>query len=269
MNTNKFWACSGSGRRRHHRTAYALETAALLTGLLAANRAAAQTTDVNPALDLIQTGGPVVVILLLMSTIATTVALLKLWQFFRARVGERQIGRQGILLLKSGQTKEALFLVRKAKGPVPQALARAIRGTERGLPEAKVREEVLRYGGNVLEELRGGFRILEVIATLAPLLGLLGTVIGMIDAFQQLESAGNQVNPALLSGGIWQALLTTAVGLSVAIPVVAVLNWLERRVESLAHELDNVVTQVFTEDLSKDTAREQSSDAGGHTEATG
>ncbi|HAE01168.1 MAG TPA: flagellar motor protein MotA, partial [Rhodospirillaceae bacterium] len=53
----------------------------------------------------------------------------------------------------------------------------------------------------------------------------------MITAFQQLESAGNQVNPAILSGGIWVALLTTAVGLAVAMPVVVILNWLERRVD--------------------------------------
>ena len=71
----------------------------------------------------------------------------------------------------------------------------------------------------------------------------------MIDAFQQLEAAGNQVNPAVLSGGIWEALLTTAVGLVVAIPVVAMLNWLERRVDHLAHDMDNLVTQVFTRDL--------------------
>ena len=120
------------------------------------------------------------------------------------------------------------------------------------MPEAKIREELLRYGGDVLENLRGSFRILEVIASLAPLLGLFGTVLGMIEAFRQLEAAGNQVNPAILSGGIWQALLTTAVGLAVAIPVVAILNWLERRVDGLAHEMDNLVTQLFTEDLSED-----------------
>lgn len=239
----------------------------LAGGLLLPCATHAQEVDINPALNLIQAGGLIVVILLLMSVLATTVILLKLWQFARAGVSERKIARKGIDLLKAGQSKEALFLVRQAKGAVPQALARAIRGTERGLAESKVREEVLRYGGNVLEELRSGFRILEVIATLAPLLGLLGTVIGMIEAFQALEAAGNQVNPALLSGGIWQALLTTAVGLSVAIPVVAALNWLERRVERLAHEFDDVVTQVFTEDLSQDNPREQVSDGSGHANA--
>jgi len=72
----------------------------------------------------------------------------------------------------------------------------------------------------------------------------------MIEAFRQLEAAGNQVNPAILSGGIWEALLTTAVGLAVAMPSVAALNWLERRVDRLAHEMDSTVSRVFTVDLS-------------------
>ena len=204
------------------------------------------------ALELFQAGGPVVAILTIMSVFATAIILLKLWQFARARIGDRRAGRQALHLLKAGRSEDALALAARAKSPVAQALARAIRGQNRGLPDAKIREEVLRYGGEVLETLRGGFRALEVVASLAPLLGLFGTVLGMIEAFRQLEAAGNQVNPAILSGGIWQALLTTAVGLAIAIPVVAVLNWLERRVDGLAHEMDSVVTQAFTEDLSED-----------------
>ena len=204
------------------------------------------------ALDLLQAGGPVVMILLAMSVLATAVILLKLWQFSRTNVSRSRNARKALHLYKDGKTQEALAAAKRARNPVGEVLARAIRGLERGVPEAKIREELLRHGGEVLENLRGGFRILEVIASLAPLLGLFGTVLGMIEAFRQLEAAGNQVNPAILSGGIWQALLTTAVGLAVAIPVVAVLNWLERRVDGLAREMDNLITQVFTEDLSED-----------------
>ncbi|MGF1609919.1 MAG: MotA/TolQ/ExbB proton channel family protein, partial [Kiloniellales bacterium] len=143
-----------------------------------------------------------------------------------------------------------LALAGRGRSPVARVLAQALRGQQRGLPEAKVREEVIRSGGEMLEALRAWFRPLEVIASLAPLLGLFGTVLGMIEAFQQLEQAGSQVNPAILSGGIWEALLTTAVVLAVAMPCVALLNWMERVVDRLAHEMENVVTQVFTEDLS-------------------
>lgn len=214
------------------------------------------------ALTMLETGGPVVVLLLAMSIVALALVLAKLIQFQRARLWQRKVARQALDLWQQGQISEALALADNNANPTSQALARAIRGRQRQLPEAAVREEVLRYGSDALFQLRRGFRPLEVIGSLAPLLGLLGTVMGMITAFQQLEAAGNKVNPAILSGGIWEALLTTAVGLCVAIPVVALLNWLERCVDHLAHEMDNLVTQVFTKDLSA------ASDASPNSEAT-
>ena len=131
---------------------------------------------------------------------------------------------------------------------------------QRNLPEKKVTDEVLIFGKDMLAGLRAWLRPLEVIAALAPLLGLFGTVLGMIEAFQQLEAAGSQVNPAMLSGGIWVALLTTAAGLAVAMPTVVALNWLERRVERLAHEMDAVVTRVFSLDLSAQAAEASGGD---------
>ena len=104
----------------------------------------------------------------------------------------------------------------------------------------------------------GGYlRVLELIGTLAPLLGLLGTVLGMIEAFQSMESAGEQVDPSVLSGGIWLALLTTAVGLAVAIPTVAILNFFERRLEVLSHDLDDLIAKIFLTETAKpiDTAQ--------------
>jgi len=205
------------------------------------------------AMGLLEAGGTVAVILLILSVVAMTVIVTKLIQFRRARIDERASAEAALALWHQGQRKEALARAAAGSGPVAGALARALRGCGRGLSESRVREEVMRYGSDVLERLRGGFRVLELIGSLAPLMGLFGTVLGMIAAFQQLENAGNQVNPAVLSGGIWQALLTTAIGLGVAIPVVALLGWLERRVERLAHAMDDVVTRAFTEDLSAES----------------
>ena len=201
-------------------------------------------------LEVIEAGGPVVVILLAFSVAAVAIVLAKLWQFRVARLGDARPARQALQLWQRGRTDEAIRVAESSRNPVAQVLARALRGQRRGVPEARVREEVVRYGGDVLAVLRAWFRPLEVIASLAPLLGLFGTVLGMIEAFRQLEAAGNQVNPAILSGGIWEALLTTAVGLAVAMPSVAALNWLERRVDRLAHQMDSTVTRVFTVDLS-------------------
>ena len=208
------------------------------------------------ALDLLALGGPVSAILVAMSVLALTIVLVKLWQFHVVRIGSFRPAREALGLYRAGQEQEALVLTGSSPNPAAEALARALRGQRRRLPEEAVREEVARFGHDVLESLRSGFRPLEVIASLAPLLGLFGTVLGMIEAFREMEQAGHQVNPAVLSGGIWEALLTTALGLGVAIPVVAALGWLERRVDRLAHEMGSIVTRIFTVDLSESIEEE-------------
>ena len=197
-------------------------------------------------------GGPVVALLLAMSVAALAIILMKLWQFARVGIGRHQTAREALWLYQQGRLNEAISQADSSRSPVAEALARALRGRQRGFDESTVREEVARAGQADLFALRSHLRTLELIAALAPLLGLFGTVLGMIDAFRQLEAAGAQVNPSVLSGGIWQALLTTAAGLGVAMPVLAALTWLERRVDALAHEMNMLVTQVFTEDLSVD-----------------
>lgn len=199
--------------------------------------------------DILNVGGPVVSILILMSIAVLTITIVKIMQMRAARVGDTKTAREGLNLYLAGHSAEALQLLEKSPNPISQALLRAIVGQRRDLPENKVREEITRYATDALEALKSWFRPLEVIASLAPLLGLLGTVMGMITAFQQLEAAGNQVDPSILSGGIWEALLTTAVGLTVAIPTVVILNWLERKVERLASEMESTVTRAFTEEL--------------------
>jgi biopolymer transport protein ExbB len=114
-----------------------------------------------------------------------------------------------------------------------------------GWSEAALRQEALRKARELLAQWTAHLRILEVVSALAPLLGLFGTVLGMIEAFQAMEAAGSQVNPSLLSGGIWQALLTTAVGLGVAIPVSMANSWFERRVEVQAGALQDSIDRVF------------------------
>jgi len=104
--------------------------------------------------------------------------------------------------------------------------------------------QVISKAGVELNNLRNGMRLLELIAATAPLLGLLGTVIGMIKAFQQLESAGSQVDPSLLSGGIWQALLTTAAGLIVALPALTAWHVFDRRLESTRIKVNAFVTEL-------------------------
>nr|WP_274522389.1 MotA/TolQ/ExbB proton channel family protein [Ectothiorhodospira mobilis] len=196
---------------------------------------------------LVEVGGPVVAILLGMSVVALTVILAKLWQFARLRLGDRRSLDAALDHWEAGRAEAALEVLAGSRSPAARVVERAMGGCmDAQMSEALLREEVARLAGDWLETLRGQFRTLEVIGSLAPLLGLLGTVLGMISAFQALEAAGSQVDPAVLSGGIWVALSTTAVGLAVAIPVVAVLNALERWLERFRHRMQDAVTRVFT-----------------------
>lgn len=201
-------------------------------------------TSLFSSTPLLHSGGPVVSILLVLSLIALTVVLVKLWQLFPYGLGSGRLLDAVFTAWSSGDQETALRQARGSRQPVFRVLAAAMAGLSAGAPEARVREESLRVAA---EELEGQFRylrILEVIASLSPLLGLFGTVLGMIEAFQALESAGHQANPAVLSGGIWQALLTTAAGLAVAIPVAAILSLFEGSIHRQRHQMEDALTRV-------------------------
>jgi biopolymer transport protein ExbB len=190
-------------------------------------------------------GGPVVAALLAMSVFALAVILAKAWQFAGAGLAERRACEAALRLWRDGRAAAALDGARRARGPVAGALAAAFARLEAGESEARAREAAWAAASARCEALRGWLRPLEVIAALAPLLGLFGTVLGMIEAFAALEAAGSQVDPAILSGGIWQALLTTAVGLAVAIPAVAAFNGFERQVERAELRAEQAVAALF------------------------
>ncbi|MEM8790180.1 MAG: MotA/TolQ/ExbB proton channel family protein [Pseudomonadota bacterium] len=212
--------------------------------------AAEPTTGFDNLLEMLIAGGPVVLILICLSVFALTLIVAKLWQFQRAGVGKTRAVRDALSLYRQGRLEDAIDTAIESREPAARTLALALEGKARGIADEKIREACYAEASERVEALRGWMRPLEVIAAIAPLLGLFGTVLGMIEAFSQLEAAGSQVDPAILSGGIWEALLTTAVGLAVAIPVVAAFNWFERRLERVEHRIDVSLAGVFATELS-------------------
>lgn len=195
---------------------------------------------------LLEIGGPVVWILLGVSVIAVSIVLIKIWQIMLLSPESTTTAKKAILLWKQNEPEQALSLLKISK-PLDELLALSMEGLRQAeIPKELLKEELQRVASLRINQLRSYLRPLEVIASLSPLLGLFGTVLGMILAFQQMELAGSQVDPSVLSGGIWQALLTTAVGLGVAIPAVVAHNWLERKTERVAVLINDGVTQVFT-----------------------
>ena len=210
------------------------------------------TPDTSPFIDfaglieILRLGGPVVAVLVVMSVFGLAIVLLKLWQYTSVRVGKRRFIDPALKQWRAGEREQAMAQLANERNPIADTLAVAMRGVNAGANVTVVREEAARVGARHLSQMRSYFRPLEVIGSLAPLLGLLGTVMGMITAFQQLANAGSQVDPSVLSNGIWEALLTTAVGLVVAIPAVAALNWCERVVERLHEDMQDTLTRFFT-----------------------
>ncbi|HIG08243.1 MAG TPA: MotA/TolQ/ExbB proton channel family protein, partial [Alphaproteobacteria bacterium] len=111
--------------------------------------------------------------------------------------------------------------------------------------------EVSIIGEKQIRNLEFLLKPLELIANIAPLLGLLGTVIGMITAFSKLENAGSKVDPAILAGGIWEALLTTAFGLIVAIPALGAFYWLDGKVDKVREDMRHaaIKTNIIIKNL--------------------
>ena len=195
-------------------------------------------------------GGPVMLILLALSISALTLVIAKVWEFHDRGIGRRDFVDPALKAWHDGRTDKALAILKAQPSPLADVMAQAMQGCSAAHARIdEVREQIAQIAADRLETARGWLRALEVIGTLAPLLGLLGTVLGMIEAFQRLQAAGDQVDPAILSGGIWEALLTTAAGLAIAIPTVAALNWLERRLERLHGQMQTALTRLFTRPL--------------------
>ena len=182
----------------------------------------------EPVLQLVALGGPVLAILLGVSVVALALVLLKLWQHHAAHVGRRGRLQRALECWDAGDANGAAAELSKSRHFLKPVIELGMGLSDRDDVSDRLESEADRR----ITPLEGGFRVLDTIAQLSPLLGLLGTVLGMIEAFQALQDAGDQVDPSQLAGGIWVALMTTAAGLSVAMPASVALSWFEGRIDA-------------------------------------
>lgn len=192
----------------------------------------------------IEAGGPIVVLLGALSVYSIALVVLKLIHFRGALsgAGDREAA---LAAWRSGSPREAYKLIAGGASPVNEVIEAAMEGMLERWDASVLREEIERLANARLEALGRHLRTLEVLAVVSPLLGLLGTVLGMIASFQQLELAGGSANAAVLAAGIWQALLTTAMGLIVAIPAAIAANMLSARLDRIGHVIEDSVTRLY------------------------
>tara|TARA_B100000427_G_scaffold196667_1_gene163427 strand:+ start:370 stop:999 length:630 start_codon:yes stop_codon:yes gene_type:complete len=204
--------------------------------------------DINSLLTM---GGPVVYILILLSIYATAVILYKLHIFYKVNFFKADKIGNSINLWVSKNHTEAYESINNIDHPETDVISFTMYQLLKHKKltaklESDIREEISRLSDERINYYSSNLNSLQVIATIAPLLGLLGTVFGMIEAFQQMEMAGKNVDPSILSGGIWEALLTTAVGLSVAIPIVVLESYFRNLIERFKNNIENAVTKILT-----------------------
>jgi len=184
--------------------------------------------------------------LAVMSALAITVAFLKIFQFMRLGVGKSRKANAVLEQWLNHQTAEAMQTTSQGKSVLMRVMhsvfsAIQARPDEPAFAEELGRQTALLEIGAMTKRLR----VLDVVVQAAPMLGLLGTVIGMIDAFSTLASADGVVDQALLAGGIWTALTTTAAGLAIALVTYFVATWIEGRVEGERQSIEALMSAAI------------------------
>ena len=203
---------------------------------------------------LLNLGGPIVYILLALSVYATAIIFYKLHVFYGVNFFKSDRTAKSVKVWLENKHDDAYESINKISDPESEVISFAMYQLLKHKKltvklESDIREEILRLSDERINYYSSNLNSLQVIATIAPLLGLLGTVFGMIEAFQQMEMAGKNVDPSVLSGGIWEALLTTAVGLSVAIPIVVFESYFRNIIENFKNNIESAVTKVLTSQI--------------------
>lgn len=199
-----------------------------------------------PLMTLIRDGGWTMWLIALLAVATIAVILWRLAALWRMGAWGGAHSARALELWRDGKTRTAIGEV-AGRPSIRARVTYAAMATQLDprFDDEGAREETQRVARMALARSRTGLRALELIATIAPLLGLLGTVLGMIAAFQVLQQSGSRADPTALAGGIWEALLTTAAGMTVAIPASVALSWFESVADRLQTDLEDIATRIF------------------------
>lgn len=193
-------------------------------------------------------GGPFMHVLLLFSLVGLVFIIERFYAMWKARVNTQEfIGRIRTALLKRRNVKEAITVCEEYQGPIANIMKAGL--LKYGRPQDEIERTIETASAHELARLERGLGVLATISNIAPLLGFLGTVSGMISSFDALARAGLS-NPGLVAAGISEALITTATGLGVAIPILTAYNYFTARVGKYVLEMEtaaNVLLETYSE----------------------
>lgn len=187
-------------------------------------------------------GGPMIWVILLASAVAVVVFIERVLHYHRAQINSMEFLNGVRNVLKRDNVVEAISICDATPGPVARLVKVAILNREKG--REGVREALEEAGLTEVPPLEDKLNLIATIAQIAPLMGLLGTVLGFIQVFSSLQTKTTIPTMHDLSGGVWQALICTAAGLAVAIPCYAAYNYLVSRVNAIVLDMERAATEI-------------------------
>jgi biopolymer transport protein ExbB len=208
--------------------------------------------------EIVRAGGPVMWPIILCSIAAAAIILERLWTLQDKRVLPRELTQKVWQMIENNQVNDKVIAALEQNSPLGRVLAAGLSNRHR--PREIIMERLEDTGRHVIYELERFLNTLGTIAGISPLLGLLGTVIGIIRAFNAIQESGVG-DPRALSGGIAQALITTAAGLIVAIPALFSYRYLRGKVERIVIEMEKDAIRLA--DAVETAQRRQGSEATG------
>lgn len=181
-------------------------------------------------------------LILISSAVAAAVFIERFLHCHRAQINSLEFLNGVRTVLKRDNVVEAISICDATPGPVARLVKTAILNREHG--RERVRESLEEAGLAEVPRLEEKLNLLATIAQLAPLLGLLGTVLGFIQTFMRMQEAGLHAHVGLVATGVWQALVSAALGLAVSIPAHAGYNYLVSRVNSIVLDMERAATEI-------------------------
>ena len=188
-------------------------------------------------LEILSKGGIIVVPIVFCSVLVFGIFFERIIRYAINRSRGKDIENKVAVLMEAGDTKSALALSQQSNSPMGRVLTKAIGAKD--LKNRILESVIVNAVETEVRELSAYLQTLATIGNIAPLLGLLGTIIGMIKAFMVIQQMGGKVNAAVLAGGIWEAMLTTALGLVVALPTMVAHSYLLAKVEKYEARLQD------------------------------
>ena len=192
---------------------------------------------------LIAHGGPMVLLLFVVSAVAVAVFVERLLYYHRAQINSAEFLNGVRNVLKRDNVVEAISICEATPGPVARLVKIAILSRERG--RDRMREGLEEAGLSEVPRLEEKLSLLATIAHIAPILGLLGSVLGFIQVFEVMAREGPYIPMHLVSPGVWESLLSTAAGLAVAVPAYAGYNYLVSRVKAIVLDMEKASPEML------------------------